>query len=135
MTLSQKSLYLKSFNQLFFDFVNEIIVLFPENHNILQAKESFELFKKCNPTILIKCWFTNVNQPYRTQIMANDVQFFCEKDYDNDLCSLKNSKDIVKIIGSLRESVRNMSETSKLQSMKYIQQLCQLSELYDSYSN
>jgi hypothetical protein len=130
--MSNKSLILKKFNTLFFDFMNEIVTIFPENNDIIQAKTSFEMFKQMNPSIIIKCWYSKIYLPYQNEINNLDVNFFCEKEYNEDLSSLPNSSDIIKIIDSLKNSVRDMSDTNKTHSMKYIQNLSKLSEIYST---
>lgn len=130
MTMTNKTTILKSFNTLFFDFLNDIIDIFPENTNIIQAKTSFEMFKQLNPTILIKCWYKKIHLPYQKQIENYNIDFFCEKEYNEDLSALSNSNEIVKIIDSLKDSVRNMSDVNKTHSMKYIQNLSKLSNIY-----
>ena len=56
--------------------------------------------------------------------------FFFEKDYAKDLGKLSNQSEILEIINKLREPVRNMSDENKAQTMKYIQTLSKLSDLY-----
>jgi hypothetical protein len=48
----------------------------------------------------------------------------------NDLSDLQNIGDITKIIDSIRGPLKNMSDTNKLHSAKYIQNLSKLSVGY-----
>lgn len=128
--MTDKSTILKTFNTHFFDFLDDIIGIFPENTDIATAKKSFETIKRANPTAILKVWSQYVYSPYKAVIDAGNIEFFFEKDYGSDLNLLANSGEIMKIIDVIREPVRSMSETNKAHSMKYIQNLSKLSMLY-----
>jgi len=55
-----------------------------------------------------------------------------DKDYQKDLSILSNGNDILKIIDTLRNQLKNMGEENQSHSMKYIQILSKLSEVYNS---
>ena len=119
-----------AFNTNFFDFMNEISTIFPDNADIITAKKTFEMAKKANPTLIIKIWFSNIQQPYSDVIESGDISFFYDKNYEGDLGSLSNSREILKTIDTLREPIRIMSDTNKQHSMNYIQILSKLSLVY-----
>ena len=93
-----KSLFLKSFNKQYFDFLEDIISIVPDNIDIQTALKYFETIKRANPTILIKLWYSKVYIPYHVEIELGNIDFFIEKDYNDDLTSLPNGKEISKII-------------------------------------
>ena len=128
--MTDKSSILRAFNTLFFDFIEDIITIFPENKDIQVSKEFFLTVKRANPTSLLKAWNTYVYTPYEEIIDAGNIDFFFDKNYENDLNVLSNAKDIMKAIDTIREPVRNMSEVNKSHSMKYIQNLSALSKMY-----
>ena len=128
---SDKSTILHAFNTNFFEFMNEISTIFPENVDIVTAKKTFEMAKKANPTIIIKIWFSHIQQPYSEVIESGDISFFYEKNYESDIGALMNSRDILKTIDALREPIREMSESNKQHSMNYIQILSKLSDVYN----
>ena len=127
---SDKSNILHAFNTNFFDFMNEISTIFPDNADIITAKKTFQMAKKANPTLIIKIWFSNIQQPYSDVIESGDISFFYDKNYEGDLGSLSNSREILKTIDTLREPIRIMSDTNKQHSMNYIQILSKLSLVY-----
>jgi len=129
--MTDKSTILKTFNQHFFDFLTDIITIFPENTDIITAKKSFENIKKLNPSIIIKVWKNYIHTPYQSVIDSGDINFFFDKDYQSDLQTLSNSGEIIKMIDSMRNPIKNMSDTNKAHSMKYIQNLSKLSALYE----
>jgi hypothetical protein len=130
--MADKSTLLRSFNTHLFEFLDDIIRIFPDNVNLQTAKTSFQTIKRANPTAIAKVWFSYIYMPYHEVIDNGDIQFFFQKDYSEDLSILQNSGEIMKIIDTLREPVSNMSETEKAFTMKYLQNLSKLSMLYSS---
>jgi hypothetical protein len=130
--MADKSTLLRTFNTHLFEFLDDIIRIFPDNLDIQTAKTSFQTIKRANPTAIVKVWFSYVYMPYREIIDSGDIQFFFQKDYSEDLSVLQNSSEIIKIIDTLREPVSNMSETEKAFTMKYLQNLSKLSMMYNS---
>jgi hypothetical protein len=132
MSTTDKSTILRAFNSSFFDFVNEIIRIFPDNSDITTGKRAFEMAKSANPTIIIKVWYTFVYKPYTEVIDSGDITFFFDKNYEEDVGVLNNSRKILNIIDSLRDPIRIMSDENKAHSMNYIQILSRLSNVYHS---
>ena len=128
--MSDKSSLIRAFNAHFFDFLDDILSIFPDNVSILTAKKSAEFIKKANPTAIIKAWYSFIYLKYKDVIDTGDISFFFDKDYSTDLESLSNSNEILKIVDTLREPVRNMSPASKDHTAKYIQNLSKISNAY-----
>jgi hypothetical protein len=125
-----KSTILKGFNNHFFEFVEDIITTFPENQDLKTSKTSFEFFRKANPTCIIKAWYIFVYNVYREKIEADDISFFFEKDYSADIDHLANKNDIMRIINTIREPVKQMSPENKTITMKYLKNLSLLCARY-----
>lgn len=128
--MADKSTILKTFNTHFFEFLDDILRIFPDNQNIAAARKSFETIKRANPTAILKVWSKFVYTPYRQVIDEGNIEFFFEKDYGSDLNSLANSGEIMKMIDVMREPVKQMSDVNKAHSMQYIQNLSKLSIAY-----
>ena len=128
--MTDKPTLMRAFNKHFFEFLDDIITIFPENKDIVIAKTSFDTIKRANPSAILKAWFTYVYSPYKDVIDNGNITFFFEKDYRGDLANLSNSNDIMKMIDKIREPIRSMSDTNKEHSMKYIQNLSKLSMMY-----
>jgi hypothetical protein len=128
---NDKSILLTAFNTQFYDFLDDIESVFINDHAIKQAKNALILIKKVNPTLVIKLWYNYIVVNYESEIDSNNINFFIEKDYKNDLRYLNSSDDIMKHIDSLREPVRNMGESNQKKSLMYIKNLCILSKLYN----
>ena len=132
--MSDKSTILRTFNTQFFDFMKDILMVFPDNAEILTANKYFETIKKANPTSILKAWNSYVYVPYKNVIDEGNISFFFEKDYNNDLTYMSNAGEIMKAIDKIREPVRNMGDENKAHTMKYIQNLCKLSGVYKTLS-
>lgn len=133
--MSDKTTILRAFNQHLFDFMDDIISIFPENNDIKATKTSFEMYKKANPTLLVKIWYSYIYQPYADIIEGGDIDFFINKDYSEDLSYLQNSKDVLKSIEGLRDQIREMSDVNRGHSLEYIQNLCKLSNIYNNLTH
>jgi hypothetical protein len=128
--MADKSSILKAFNTHFFAFLDDIISIFPENQDIRNSKTSFEIFRKANPTSILKVWDIFIYKPYNDVIDEGKLDFFFEKNYNEDLAHLANANDIMKIIDTLRTPLKQMSDVNKAHSVKYIQNLSKLSQMY-----
>ena len=128
--MSDKSSILKAFNNHFFEFIQDIIFIFPENTDLKATKTALEMLKRGNPTGIIKIWNANVYEKYKDVINNGDISFFSDKDYNADLSRMNNAGEIMKAIDKMRDPVRNMSEENKGHSLKYMQNLCKLSCMY-----
>jgi hypothetical protein len=131
--MTDKSTVLRAFNTHMVEFLDDIISIIPGNVGLVATKNSFEMYKKANPTLLIKIWYSYVYLPYAEIIEKGDLDFFINKDYSEDLSYLQNSKSILNAIDTLREQIKEMSETNRNHSLEYIRNLCKLSNMYNSF--
>ena len=131
--MADKSTIMRTFNNHIFEFLDDIITIFPNNVEIQTAKNAFQTIKKANPTAIVKVWYSHIYGPYKAVIDGGEIDFFFEKDYSADLVDLRNAGEVMKIIDTLREPVRNMSEQQKGFTMKYIQNLSKLSLIYSGF--
>ena len=128
---ANKSNILTIFNDHFFEFVNDVQTVFPDDVDILTTKNSLTLIRKANPKMIIKIWTTYIVQKYQKEIEAGDIRFFLEKDYSEDLQNTDHSKKIMDAINRLREPIRNMSLEEQKKTVKYIQNLTKLALAYE----
>ena len=125
---------LTAFNDHFMEFVNDIHEVFPDDVDILSAKNSFSMVRKMNPKLLIKSWDSLVVGKYQSAIEAGDLSFFMNKDYTRDLQDVPNNPNaerIVSAIDRLRTPIKSMSADNQAKIMKYIQNLTKISNLYN----
>ena len=131
--MTSQSTILSKFNEHFVEFITDIQEVFPEDVDILSAKNSLLAIKKINPKMIIKIWKTHIVDKYVEQIEKGDISFFINKDYSSDLSKTYfSSNKIMEGIDRLRAPIREMSVENQGKTMKYIQNLTKLSMLYEN---
>jgi hypothetical protein len=130
-----KSTVMRTFNKHFIEFMEDIIRIFPDKKEIQIAKTGFETIKHSNPTIIIRMWYSHIYQRYGNAVDNGDIDFFFNKDYNNDLINTEQNTEIINFIEEFREPLRNMNSVNREHSIKYIQNLSQLSLLYNNFNN
>jgi len=123
---------LTAFNDHFVEFLTDIQRVFPEDVDILTAKNALLTIRKTNPKIIVKIWNTYVVGEYKKEIDAGDIAFFINKDYTKDIANTNSSGKITESIDRLRNPVKQMSLEDQAKVMKYIQNLTKLATLYES---
>lgn len=123
--------FLTAFNDHFTEFVNDIHSVFPEDNDILLAKNALSTIRKANPKLIVKIWKLYIVDKYQDQIELGNINFFISKDYSQDLTNADNSSKIIEAIDRLRNPIKSMTETDQAKTMKYIQNLTKLAILYE----
>jgi len=123
---------LTAFNEHFVEFITDVQTVFPENVDVLTAKNSLVMIRKANPKMIIKIWKSNIVDKYRNQIENGDISFFIEKDYSGDLSKAEYSGKIMEGIDRLRDPIKDMAPENREKTMKYIQNLTKLCVLYEN---
>ena len=124
--------YLAIFNDHFIEFIDDVISVFPENVDLLAAKNGLIMLKRANPKLLISKFYLNFVAKFRPQIDAGDLDFFTKKDYNGEVKEYQLSDKISESIDKLREPIRIMGDSDKAKSVQYVQNLSKLAELYNS---
>jgi len=125
-----KQTLLKAFNNHFMEFVEDILRVFPDDTDIIAAKNGLISIKKANPKLVPMIWSQHIGGPYGSQIVEGDIGFFITKDYTADISAMSYSQSIVSKIDVLREPVRAMGEENQQKVMRYIQNLTKLADMY-----
>jgi hypothetical protein len=120
---------LSVFNTHFEEFVNDIQTVFPEDVDILTAKNALLAIRSANPKLIPKIWNEYIGKKYASEIEAGNIQFFIKKDYASDVGGIGASDKIMESINRLKEPIRCMSEENQAKTMKYIQNLTKLGAL------
>jgi hypothetical protein len=123
---------LTAFNDHFMEFISDIQRIFPDDYDILTAKNSLLAIRKANPKMIIKIWNNYIVGKYKKQIEDGDISFFINKDYAQDLVYANNSDKIIESIDRLRMPIKSMNSTEQAKTMKYIQNLTKLANIYES---
>ena len=125
------STILGAFNNHFIEFLEDVSVIFPKNREIRSAKTALEMLKKANPRAIIKMWKIHITGKYKEQILKGDISYFLTKNYNDDIKGNVNENKIMAAIDKLRGPISQMGEDNQKKSMKYIQNLTKISELYN----
>ncbi len=120
---------LTAFNDHFLEFVNDVQNVFPDDTDILTAKNAFLAARKANPKLIVKIWKVYVVEKYRKEIESGNIEFFINKDYTNDVSVSPYSDKITEAIDRLRDPVKKMNSDEQSKTMKYIENLTKLSDL------
>jgi hypothetical protein len=123
---------LTAFNDHFLDFINDVQTVFPEDSDVLTAKNALTAIRKANPKMIVKIWKVFIADKYKSEIEAGDITFFADKDYSSDVSVSQNSDKIMESIDRLRAPIKNMSPENQAKTMKYIQNLTKLSDLCEA---
>ena len=123
---------LAAFNDHFVDFVTDIHNVFPDDVDVLTAKNSLLTIRKLNPKMIVKIWNTFIVGKYKKEIEDGDLSFFIDKDYADDVSSVQNSDKIVESINRLRDPVKQMNPDDQAKTMKYIQNLTKLAKMCEN---
>ena len=107
------SIILNAFNDQLNELLTDVIKVFPDNIDIKTAKNSLELIRKANPKMTIKIWKTYIVDKYGDKFDNNDLSFFIEKDYSEDLTYSGNSNSIMDSINRLREPIKLMNTSDQ----------------------
>lgn len=131
---SQKSSLLSAFNTHLLELLEDLKTLYPNDINIKTAIRLVSTLKKANPKMIIKGWKGCVNDEYKNQVEAGDFDFFLNKDYDKDIGGeLKpNSSQILEAISLIKLKFRDMNDKNREKTIKYVQNLTKLCDLYFS---
>ena len=120
---------LTAFNDHFTEFVSDIQNVFPEDPDILTAKNALLTIRKANPKMIVKIWKTFIVGKYKSEIEAGNLEFFINKDYSGDVSIAQNSDKIMESINRLRGPIKQMTPEEQAKTMKYIQNLTKLSSM------
>ena len=121
---------LKAFNNHMIEFIEDLIVIYPEDLDLKTSHTFITGIIKVNPRMICNYYYRNIAIKYKKQLEKGDVDFFINKDYDEDLGDEWKTNKIHSTMEKWRELLRNSSIENKKKSIKYFQNLSKLSELY-----
>jgi hypothetical protein len=120
--------YVSLFNEQFKEFIDFIQKTFPEDSDILSAKNSLMFIRKTNPKMIVKIWKKFIADKYKKEIETGNIDFFINKNYNEDLMRMENSDRILETINKFREPIKLMNNDQQDKIVKYIQTLSKLTE-------
>lgn len=132
--MSDKSAILKAFNNHFFEFFDDLINIVEDNTDIKSSKKFLSLTKLANASLIIKIWYQFISTPYKSYFDNDDLDYFANKDYSEDLSQLSNAEDTLKALDKFRVPLKSLDQSNKEKCLEYLKNLCKLSDLYNGLS-
>ena len=126
-----KTIIMRTFNSHLLELLNDVLVVYPENIEVLTFKKTIDTLKQFNPSIIIKSWYFFVYNKYKKEIDQGNINFFFEKDYSNDLEYIEDSNEIINMINNVRIPLSKMSDVNKEHTISYLKNLNKLSMIYN----
>ena len=123
---------LKAFTCHLKEFVDEIKTVFPKDADLRTGGVFLDGLIKINPKSIITVWKSSINDLYNEQILGGDLEYFLKKDYNKDFEGSNNKGKLITVIDSFRVKIRNMGASNKKKSVKYVQNLTKLCNMYFS---
>lgn len=128
--MSNNSIFIKTFNDQFEEFLGDLCLLFPNDTEIETLANNIKRLRGVNPVISINAFKSYVTSKYREQILNNDLMFFINKDYESDLVNSNMTTRIMTKINELRGPIGDLPQDEQSKVMKYLNNLVKLTELY-----
>ncbi len=128
-----KRTILTGFNDHFREFIDDVLVLFPNNKDVRAAHTALIGIRKANPILICKVWKSAIVDIYQIEIEAGNLDYFISKEYGTDFSP--DLQWIVKKLDHFRKPLKNISDTNKEKVLKYLQNLGKLCNLYFSNSD
>ena len=125
------SQYVQAFNDQFEELLEAIAMVFPNDSEISSASRGLKQLRKINPKIIVKVFYEYVDKPYGSYIHDNNLKFFLEKDYKKDVSKSMFGTEILSKIEVIKNPIANMSPEQQSVILKYFQNLCKLTTLYN----
>jgi hypothetical protein len=128
-----KQTILKAFNNQFEEFLEDIEMLFPENNDIRTSKTALTMLRKANPKMIVSVWYRYICLKYEDEIEKGNLEYFLNKDYSNDLKMDQGATNkVLDGIDKIRDPIRNMGDGNKQKTIQYLNNLNQLSKIYNN---
>ena len=121
---------LKAFNNHLGEFIDDLILLFPNDIDLKATKTVFQGLRKVNPKSLLIIWKYYVTDKYKTEVYQGNIDFFLTKDYNKDMDDVEDKGEALKTIERLRGPLSKMGNKNLEKAKKYLLNLTKLSELY-----
>lgn len=132
--MNNKPFILKTFKTQFTDYFKFIKKNFTfEKSEIRYMENIINLFVKYNSTKLIQIWFTYFSVPYGNCILEGNLNYFINKDYNNDIKLFEQEENLnylITVIEKTKKELMALDDTLKKECVHNLQNLTKLSIMY-----
>lgn len=127
-----KTTILKAFNGQFEEFLDDIELLFPDNKDIRTSKTGMTMMRKANPKMIVSVWYRYICLKYEDEIEKENLDYFLEKDYRDDLKMDEGAANkVLEGIDKIRGPMRQLDAENTKKCIQYLKNLNQLSKIYN----
>jgi hypothetical protein len=117
------------FNKEYFEFLN-FIKGHIEDTSFKTFYRKNQIMKETNPKMFIRTWFNRIGSKYHEQVMQQDISFFLNKNYEDDVLDSGESNMLLKYINKFKESYETLDDSVKETFLKHIISLTDQSFVY-----
>ena len=135
--MSDKKFIQKAFIKHLKEFYDDLILLYPDNLELKTGRTWIKSLEFMNPSFIPKGWHNWVTKPYGKEILKGDLENMLNKNYIEDFKNYYGDKKTKKELNEyddwtleIKKQVKEMDKNNKEKSLKYLQNLCKLSNLY-----
>lgn len=120
------------FNTKLKEFVDDLLLLYPEDGNLHAAKKAILLLKTIDGRKTLQLFKVHIYDRYSKQLYAKDETFFMTKDYDEETRLLENVAENItqQLVENIKQYWTQMSDKNKDTVWKYWLILLKLCEKY-----
>jgi hypothetical protein len=120
---------LTAFNTQLATFIDELILLCPEDNDFKLFKNAFLLLKRTNPR-QISVFFTKYISDFKKKIVEKDETFFLDNSYETVTQDIDSPQEnILMTINKIKNYWKDLSDTNKENIWKYLSNLIKLNDL------
>jgi hypothetical protein len=130
MTQTDKKGIFKLFIQGYFDLLEFIKKYSNNNIDFKKFYMKNYLLKKTNIKLFIKTWYESITMKYYNPIMNENVDYFLNKDYGNEVSSVKNQFNIQYYISYFKTVYNKLDKSLIDDFINKIKYVTQLSYIY-----
>lgn len=123
-----KNNILIAFNNHFFEFIDDVLRVFPNDYELKTAKSILLKLRKSNPKLILNIFIEHVLNNFKKEIMDGNIDYFIDKNYKEEFKYIDNV--VIEKFNTLKEPIRKMNDEDKSKVIKYMQNLIKLSEIY-----
>jgi hypothetical protein len=126
--MEQNVSFLTAFNNQIDNFLDDLMIVCPNEKEFSMLKNGIALVKKTNPRIILN-QFNEMILPYKEQLLLRNESFFIVKDFNDDFTSV-SSDYISKVTNKLKSLwEKGLSNDDKRKIWDYFHSLISLAEL------
>ena len=120
----------QQFNKVYFEFIS-----FLKDHSngdklFNKLYQKIYIIKNTNIKLFIKVWYDSITLKYYQSILDENLSYFLNKDYNQDIDTIENSNDILRYIHYFKTNYNTFEKKNIDIFIQYMKELTQLSYLY-----